>query len=399
MSWETILYYVDGILFIIVIFTILYLLVFAIAAMFGRKENIPVSKKKHRILVLFPSYKEDKVIEHTVSSFLEQDYPRSEYDVAVISDHMSEITNFKLAQYPIILLTPRFEKSSKARSLNYAMQHIPYKKYDIVVILDADNLVNTHFLQRINDVYSAGSKAIQAHRVSKNRNTYTAILDAISEEVNNSIFRAGHVNLGFSSALIGSGMAMDYRWFKENIESISSAGEDKEFEALLLQDRIYIEYLNNLYVYDEKVQKSKVFNTQRRRWMAAQLNSLKQNIRKLIPALFQRNFDLADKIFQWMMLPRSILLALIVFMGVAMPILYAYTGMHWWRLALKWWVAFFLLLLTFAIAIPNYLVDQRFNKAMRQVPILGFGMILNLFRLNGLKEKFLHTDHDYNEKE
>lgn len=398
MNWGTILFYVDWILFIIVAVTVLYLFVFALAAMFGRKEQIPVSPKKHRILVLFPCYKEDKVIESTINSFLEQDYPRSEFDVAVISDHMSEITNFKLAQYPIILLTPNFEKSSKANSLNYAMQHIPYKKYDIVVILDADNLVDKDFLQRINDVYAAGSKAIQAHRISKNRNTYTAILDALSEEVNNSIFRAGHVNLGFSSALIGSGMAMDYQWFKQHIGQVSTAGEDKEFEALLMEDRIYIEYLNDVYVYDEKVQKKAVFNTQRRRWMAAQMNTLGLNLKKFFPALYHRNFDLADKIFQWMMLPRSILLALIVFMGGLMPVLYAYIGMHWWMLALKWWIAFFILLLTFAIAIPNYLVDARFNKAMRQVPILGLGMILNLFRLGGLKEKFLHTDHNYDEK-
>lgn len=398
MSWETILFYIDWILFIIAAFTVLYLLVFALAAMFGRKEYIPVSQKKHRILVLFPCYKEDKIIEHTINSFLEQDYPRSEFDVAVISDHMSEITNFKLAQYPIILLTPNFEKSSKAKSLNYAMQHIPYKKYDIVVILDADNLVDKDFLQHINNVYAAGSKAIQAHRISKNRNTYTAILDALSEEVNNSIFRAGHVNLGFSSALIGSGMAMDYHWFKEHIGLVSTAGEDKEFEALLMEDHIYIEYLNDIYVYDEKVQKREVFNKQRRRWMAAQFNSLSSNFKKLFPALYRRNFDLADKIFQWMMLPRSILLALIIFMGGLMPILYAYMDMHWWQLALKWWIIFFILLLTFAIAIPNYLVDHRFNKAMRQVPVLGFGMILNLFRLGGLKEKFLHTDHDYDEK-
>lgn len=192
---------------------------------------------------------------------------------------------------------------------------------------------------------------------------------------------------------------MDYQWFKEHIGQVSTAGEDKEFEALLMEDRIYVEFLNDVLVYDEKVQKKEVFNKQRRRWMAAQVNSLGLNIKKFFPALYHRNFDLADKIFQWMMLPRSILLAFIVFMGGLMPVLYAYIGLSWWTLALKWWIIFFILLLTFAIAIPNYLVDGRFNKAMRQVPILGFGMLLNLFRLGGLKEKFLHTDHDYEHDE
>jgi len=35
-----------------------------------------------------------------------------------------------------------------------------------------------------------------------------ALLDGISEEINNNIFRKGHQTLGLSSALIGSGMAL-----------------------------------------------------------------------------------------------------------------------------------------------------------------------------------------------
>jgi hypothetical protein len=49
--------------------------------------------------------------------------------------------------------------------------------------------------------------AVQGHRTAKNTNNSWAILDAISEEINNNIFRKGHRVLGLSSAIIGSGMA------------------------------------------------------------------------------------------------------------------------------------------------------------------------------------------------
>ena len=93
------------------------------------------------------------------------------FDVVVISDHQSEITNFHLAQQPITLLTPNFKTSTKARSLQYAMNNIPqFKIYNIVVVLDGDNIVLPEFLEDINNAYeAAGTKAIQAHRLSKNR--------------------------------------------------------------------------------------------------------------------------------------------------------------------------------------------------------------------------------------
>ena len=85
------------------------------------------------------------------------------------------------------------------------------------------------------------------------------------EEVNNSIFRRGHVRLGLSSALIGSGMVFNYQWFHDNVKYLSTAGEDKELEVLLLKQRIFIEFLDEVYVYDEKTQEEKGFYTQRRR--------------------------------------------------------------------------------------------------------------------------------------
>lgn len=133
----------------------------------------------------------------------------------------------------------------------------------------------------MNDALDSGIQAVQAHRTAKNRDTDTAVLDAASEEVNNSIFRRGHVALGFSSALIGSGMAFDYKWFRENIACCTTSGEDKELEALLLRQGIYIDYLDDVRVLDEKVQGEGAYYNQRRRWIAAQFYALSSAVRQL----------------------------------------------------------------------------------------------------------------------
>lgn len=386
MDLNIVIQCIDILLFVIVLGTVLYLLVFAVAAMIGTPSKCSPATKYYRFLVLIPAYKEDAVIESTIRSFLRQTYPSSQYDTIVIADHCQSETIERLKQYPITVLTPDFEESLKAKSLNYAIEYIAPRKYDIVVILDADNTVDSHFLHVINNYYESGCQAIQVHRVAKNRNTETALLDAIFEEINNSIFRTGHVRLGFSSALVGSGMAFDFEWFRQHVGQLLSAGEDKELEAILMKERIFVDFVDDLYVYDEKTQKEKVFHRQRRRWMAAQFHSLFSNLPKLFPAIVQRNYDLADKIIQWMLLPRIAMIGIILIMSVVMLFID-------WTSAIKWWCLFIVVLGIFAMCIPDNLVNDDFDKAIKRAPLMAIKMVVNVFRLRGLKNKFLHTEH------
>ena len=107
------------------------------------------------------------------------------FDVVVISDHQSEMTNMRLAQHPITLLTPNFEESMKAKSLQYAILNLPeFKIYDVAIVLDASNIVEPEFLNQVNDAFeAAGTNAIQLHRLPQNRDTPSARLDAIFEEI------------------------------------------------------------------------------------------------------------------------------------------------------------------------------------------------------------------------
>lgn len=389
MVW-TIIRTIDIVSFILMLFGGFYLLVFGLYSLPAALHRPSKSRKKNRIAVLFPAYKEDGVIVESVRSFLEQDYPGEMYDVVVISDHMTDETNRALEALPVRLLMADYAESTKAKALNLAVDSLEKELYDIVVILDADNQVDPVFLSQINNTFNRGVKAVQAHRVAKNRNTNIAVLDAVSEEINNSIFRKGHIKLGFSSALIGSGMAFDYKWFAENIKHVSSTGEDKELEALLLRQRIYIDYLDDVYVYDEKTQKQGVFYKQRRRWLAAQFGTLARFGKDLPGAIVEKNWDLCDKLVQWMLLPRVVTVGLIFAFAVAMTLIS-------WTHSIKWWLLLLMVAFALAAAIPDYMVDEKLRKAVRNVPVLGFMMVLNMFRLKGANKKFIHTEHSNQE--
>lgn len=378
----------DYLLFILFTLVIFYLFAFALLSKKKRANHYRKADKQHRFAVLFPAYKEDRVILHSVESFLQQNYPRYLYDVIVISDHMQMETNTSLEEISAKVLEVKFEKSSKAKALNFAIDSLDASSYDIVVIFDADNIVDTDFLEKINDVYSSGRKAIQAHRTAKNTDTDIALLDAISEEINNSIFRKGQVNSGFSAALSGSGMAFDYTWFANNIKDVSSSGEDKEIEALLLKQKIFIEYLDQVTVLDEKVQNSDTFYNQRQRWIAAQYAILAKALKDLPKALSERNFDYCNKVIQWIIPPRILLLG-------SIGMLVVITTMVAFSVSVKWWGLLFLLLLTFFVAIPNHLLNKRLCKAIVRLPWLFTLMVLNLFRLKGANKNFNRTEHTH----
>ena len=374
-----ILYIIDWILFIFTAGTVLYLGIFAVISLFNKTQDLNKAKIQRRFIVLIPSYQQDSVIEHTVLSILGQAYPQRMFDVTVISDHQSEMTNMRLAQYPITLLTPDFEESSKAKSLQYAILNLPeFKIYDTVVILDADNIVDTEFLTNVNDAYeNASTKAIQLHRISRNRDTAAARMDAVFEEINNNIFRKGHINIGLSSALAGSGVAYDYEWFKENIIKVKTAGEDKELEALLLRQGYYIDYFDNIYVYGEKKRTTEKLNEQRGKWAMQQLQNAIRNIRYLPGAIFSKQYDLADKIIQWMLIPRTTMMGIIMLMCVILPFIYL-------TLAIKWWILAALVLFFFALATPDYLVDEMWDKTFLRSPFVTiWGKLFTRFKKSG----------------
>lgn len=387
--WE-IIHILEMILWLIIAGSVAYVVFFAIISLFYEKEDriaIHAAALSHRMtkyIILFPAYKEDKVIFNAVEQFLLQDYPKDLYTVVVISDHMQPETNEKLSKLPITLLQPTFEKSSKAKAMQFAINCIK-DDFDNVIVLDADNVVRPEFLSQLNVLCSVYD-AIQCHRCAKNANNDVAVLDGASEEINNTIFRKAHNRLGLSSALIGSGMCFKYDLFKENVFKLSTAGEDREMEALLLHQGVFIKYAPDIHVFDEKVSNQDNFQRQRMRWMTAQVQSLLSQLPLVPNAIIHGNINFVDKTIQQALIPRSILIVVLggisVFMTIVVP--------NWCE---KWWILFAALALSLFIAIPAPLRLKSFKKILA-IPQLVFKMLKNIFHIDHKNTDFIHTEHN-----
>lgn len=349
--------------------------------------------EKKKIAILIPSYKEDNIIIATASKAMQQDYPTEFFDVFVIADKLQKETIQKMRALPVNVVEVKFEISMKAKSIHEAVNQIADKGYDIAMVLDADNVMSPGCLEKVNHAFHRGFKAVQCHRVAKNKNNAIAMLDVISEEINNNLFRRGQRALGFSSSLIGSGMAFEFETFRKifNLPDIlNNPGEDREIDLQLMKDDIVVEFIDNALVYDEKVSSSAVFEKQRLRWLEAQLNNLKRFFDRDIYAMANKK-TYWYKLFQTVLLPRSLYLLLFacIFFGFAIqhfihyPIFFP---------AFIWWAALLgTFMLTLIISIPAKFYNSDMLKAIAHLPVLMIAMIKALLKMKSNRKEFLHT--------
>lgn len=377
----------------------LYILVFSIASLFYKQKKYVDNGNIKKIAVLIPGYKEDGVILDVANIALQQDYPSDRYDVVIIADSFQQETLNTLKTLPIQLIEVSFDKSTKSKALNKAMATLE-REYDIAVVLDADNVMATDFLKKINAAFEYDFIAVQGHRTAKNTNNSWAVLDAISEEINNNIFRKGHRVLGLSSAIIGSGMAFRYNYFKTLMSTVTAVGGfDKEIELKMLKEGRKIVYLDDALVYDEKIQKSEVFGNQRRRWLSAQLHYFKKDIVSAFKHLILKgNIDYFDKAIQFIQPPRILLLGAVMLCSFGF-ILTNYFLDNPVPLTNYWILLAVACVLSFVFSVPKSFYNLKTLNALARLPKGMLMMLLSLLKIKGANKTFIHTQHTSNSEE
>lgn len=368
----------------------LYLFVFSVVGKLILKKAPPLAAAYSKFVIYICAYKEDAIILNSAAQSLTIDYPQDKFHVCVIADSMQPETIVKLKEMPLQVVEVVFESSTKSKALHKAIENT-FEDFDAAVVFDIDNVAAPDYLHHINNYLHAGDRVIQGHRVAKNTETPVAILDAISEEINNHIFRKAQRVFNLSAAIIGSGMALEYRLFKDTMAKIDAVGGfDKEMGLVLTRQNIHVAYADAALIYDEKVSNPEVFKKQRRRWLSAQFNLLKTYGMTGFTELFKHgNFDYFNEIYQTAILPRILMLGLMPLMLIV-SILTPGVGPSWQM----WLTATALCYIGILVAVPGQFFNGKLLGAVLKIPLIFFTMLLLLFKLKGANKKFIHTPHN-----
>ncbi|MGI4865600.1 MAG: glycosyltransferase [Janthinobacterium lividum] len=385
----TLFHYTLWLVGIFLLLNCLYLLFFSVMG----HRKLPALKpivvaEPRRMCVLIPAYREDAVILDTARQAVAHAY-NGPAQVVVVADGLQPETLTTLRQLGAGVVEVTFERSTKGKALLHALTELPDDAYDVAVVLDADNIMGPGCLNNINAAFDAGYRVVQTHRTAKNQGTAFAFLDACNEEINNHIYRQGPAAIGLSSALIGSGMAFDYKYLRQLLSNIGeTVGEDKEMDFRIARDGYKIAYLSRVYTYDEKIENAQVFTQQRTRWLASQVEFLKKYSGEGVRELVQNgNVEFFHKSLQTFLVPRTLLMGVLGLFFLASWVLPVGPSVLFWT--------GLLVLLAVALfgALPARLYNKQLLQALVRLPYAIWCMFLALLRIRRTKTSFLATPH------
>lgn len=265
----------------------MYFFIIGFCGMWRRKE-VKITTPKNKFAVLIAAHNESAVISQLILNLRDLKYPKKLYDVFVIADNCADDTA-AVARAAGAIVYERFDdkKKSKGFALEWMFDKIFKldKKYDAVVIFDADNLVHPNFLLEMNNRLLKGDKIIQGFLDAKNPyDTWVSGTFAIAFWIIDYISHLAKTNIGLSAVLGGTGMCISVEVLKKIEWRATCLTEDMEFTMRALTYGIKTTWAHDAIVYDEKPLTMKQSWIQRKRWAQGQFDVAHRFIPKMIRA-------------------------------------------------------------------------------------------------------------------
>lgn len=233
------------------------------------KKKYPVALPKTRFAVLLPARNEENVISVIIKSLQAQDYPKELFDIIVIPNNCTDDTEGAALRAGAKILRCADTVSTKGEVLHQILGSLQ-GQYDAYCVFDADNVVDAHFLARMNDAICAGAKVAKSRQCALNPydNWVSGGYDLYFQSIN-LLHSKARMRFPLSAKLIGTGfMVTDSLLQKMGGWNTKTLTEDIEFavQSALIGERVY--YVPDALTYDEEPLSFPVSMRQRRRWSA-----------------------------------------------------------------------------------------------------------------------------------
>lgn len=269
------------ILTIVGIYVTLYSLYFIFISFFGfgkAKKDYELIEDETRFLILVAAHNEEAVIGSTIENLKKIDYNKDLYDIYVVNDNSTDRTGEICDEYGIKhvdtaeKLFPR-EGVGKPAGLQYALRALGFEKltekYDVLMVLDADNHVDSNILKELNSqfIQKGRPEAIQSYLDSKNTTNSLSLGYALGYFYTNRFFQLAKYRLGLPNAIGGTGFIVRLDFLmKHGGFKFNSLTEDLELEMAIVLENGRILWNHFTRIYDEKPEKLKASIKQRTRW-------------------------------------------------------------------------------------------------------------------------------------
>ena len=228
-----------------------------------------------RFLVLVPAHNEERVIGDIIENLQGMDYPRELYDFYIIADNCTDRTAEVARSLGAQVIETHKDgpngATGKPIALRKALNMLGdyARKYDLMMVFDADNLIDRNMFREVNSQYLDQGRPdlIQCYLGCKNKEGIIPWYYYISYTETNRFFQLAKHRLGLNCAIGGTGFAVSTEYLRSRGGWTSmSLTEDLEIEVEATLEGRRILWNHNVRVYDEKPTKLRASIRQKIRW-------------------------------------------------------------------------------------------------------------------------------------
>ena len=284
---EDVLLTIYMVLFWFTTFYAVYYAFLGVVGMFARKRNYPIVEDQQKFCIFVPCHNEEGVIGSTIENLSKIQYNPELFDVFFLADNCNDETAARareaigklgLANFHVLERSENDPaKKGKPHALNWGIQTLEaedkfYGKYDMFMILDADNFVDADILKHINSQYLSYGESkrpamIQTYLDSKNKENMISRGYYVAYRYTNGFLQLPRYRLGLTPGIGGTGFAMTTSFLNEiGGFHCTSLVEDMEIQTIATLKGKRIVYNHHARIYDEKPTDVKASAVQKTRW-------------------------------------------------------------------------------------------------------------------------------------
>jgi len=212
-------------LLILVSIVLLPIIIFSLEIIFSllpqRQINSANDNTAPTFVVLIPAHNESGTIEHTLENINNQ-LPEGGH-VLVVADNCSDDTAVVAKTHNAeVIERTNVQERGKGFALDFGIKHLVSDKPDVVIVVDADCLLDEGVLQKLISTAAEYNRPIQAlYMMHYNSPSLTQRISEFAWLVKNKVRPLGLSNMGLPCQLMGTGMA--FPWSVISTASLASS--------------------------------------------------------------------------------------------------------------------------------------------------------------------------------
>jgi cellulose synthase/poly-beta-1,6-N-acetylglucosamine synthase-like glycosyltransferase len=267
-----------------------------------------------RMAIVAPAHNEAAGIERSVRSLLACEPVEGGYSVVVVADNCTDDTAALARKAGArVLVRQDDERRGKGYALDFAFDVLLAEGVDAVIIVDADTIVEPHFVTEFERLFRAGAEAVQCRYLVNNvQDSIRTRLMNIALSAFNVLRPRGRDRLGVSAGLFGNGFGLSARTLLRVPYTAVSVVEDLEYHLRLVRAGIRVVFADAVTVKADMPTGGAGARTQRARWEGGRFRMAMNSVPTLVKDVLHGRLRMIEPLLDLLLPPLAFYLLLVL---------------------------------------------------------------------------------------